>query len=351
MPMPRTIDDFRRSFTIVEPEGLEGYVDGPAGAGITLERNRLAWDAIELLPHVLRATATRSSETTVLGVREPHPIFVAPVGFQQYVSAAPAASTAEGAAARDARYVHSTFGSASFSDLETVEGLRWWFQLYAFTDQGLNRALIQRAIEAGADAIVLTVDLATLGHRDRDLHTGFTLRGARPVPCVADVGHDDPRLAPVWASLDSDLSMSTLEWVVAESSVPVLVKGVLRGDDAVRCVSSGAAGVIVSNHGGRQLDTAVPTATALPRVVDALGGRGEVLVDGGIRCGTDVLKALALGASAVLTGRPALWGLGVGGAAGVSEVLRLLVEDLSTAMALVGARSIEEITRDLLDGV
>lgn len=349
MPLPRTIDDFAKVFSIVEPEGLEGYVDGPAGHGITLSRNREAWDSLELLPRVLNATAERSLVSTVLGVEEPHPVFVAPVGFQQYVSAEDPTASARGAADQGARYVQSTFGSASFTDLASIDGLRWWFQLYMFTDQGLNRALVERAIEAGASAVVFTVDLASLGHRDRDIHSGFTLRGARPVPCVADVGHPDPRLAPVWASLDSDISWSSLEALVEHCSVPVLVKGVLRGDDAVRCLDAGAAGVIVSNHGGRQLDTAVPTASALPMVVDAVGGAGEVLVDGGIRSGVDVVKALCLGASAVLTGRPPLWGLGVAGRSGVSEVLRLLVEDLRTSMALVGARSLPELSRDLLD--
>jgi 4-hydroxymandelate oxidase len=350
MPLPRTVEDFAKVFAVVEPEGVEGYVDGAAGHGITLSRNREAWDALELLPRALRGPDDRSTVTTVLGVEEQHPVFVAPVGFQQYVSGDDPTASAQAAADSGARYLQSTFGSASFTELEAIEGLRWWFQLYVFTDEGLNRALVERAIAAGASAIVFTVDLATLGHRDRDIHTGFTLRGARPVPCVADIGHHDPRLAPVWASLDSDISWSTLESLVENSSVPVLVKGVLRSDDAVRCVDSGASGVIVSNHGGRQLDTAVATATALPRVVDALDGAGEVLVDGGIRSGIDVIKALSLGASAVLAGRPALWGLGVAGRDGVSEVLRLLVEDLATSMALVGARSISELTRDLIDG-
>jgi len=350
MPLPRTIEDFATAFRIIEPEGLEGYVDGAAGKGITRSRNREAWDTLELLPRVLSTGSDRSVATTVLGVEEPHPIFVAPVGFQQYVSSESPTASARGALDQGARYVQSTFGSASFTELASIDGLRWWFQLYMFTDQGLNRALVERAVEAGASAIVFTVDLAALGHRDRDMHTGFTLRGARPVPCVADVGHPDPRLAPVWASLDSDISWSSLTSLVEFCSVPVLVKGVLRSDDAVRCINSGAAGVVVSNHGGRQLDTAVATATALRTVVDALGGSGEVLVDGGIRSGVDVIKALSLGASAVLTGRPPLWGLGVAGRAGVSEVLRLLVEDFSTSMALVGARSVADLSRELLAG-
>ena len=229
-----------------------------------------------------------------------------------------------------------------------VEGLRWWFQLYAFDDVGLNRALVERAVASGADAVVFTADLAVLGARERDVHTGFSLRGNRVVPCVAEAGRTDARLAPVWQSLDHDLSLATLDRVLADSTVPVIVKGVLRADDAVACVERGAAAVIVSNHGGRQIDTAVPSAVALAPIVDAVADRAEVLVDSGIRSGNDIVKALALGARAAMVGRPPMWGLGVAGAAGVQEVLRLLVDELSTAMALCGAPTIAHLDRGLL---
>ncbi len=341
------IDGFATAFAIFESEGVEGYVNGGAGQGLTVVRNREAWDAIEVRPRSLAGVGSRDLTTTVLGKPENHPIMVAPVGFQGYVHADSEHGLVEGAVAAGARYCHSTFGASGFAELEQVEGLRWWFQLYCFADAGLNRSLIERAIEAGADAIVMTVDLAELGHRDRDAHTGFTLRGNRPVACVAEVGLADPRLAPVWASLDHDISWATLEQTVATSTVPVLVKGVLRGDDASTAIDLGAGGVIVSNHGGRQLDTAIPTARALVDVVEAMGGRGEVLVDSGIRSGNDVAKALGLGASAVLVGRPVLWGLGVGGHVGVAQVLDLLVQDFDRSMALMGASSVGQLTRDL----
>ncbi|MFM7616504.1 MAG: alpha-hydroxy acid oxidase [Actinomycetes bacterium] len=348
MLLPKTVEDFGRAFAILEPEGLEGYVDGGSGREVTLRRNVEGWDAIEVRPRVLRGTGAPDLSSSLLGVTEQHPVLVAPVGFQQYVHPDGGAEAARGAAAAGARYVHSTFGAANFAELEAVEGLRWWFQLYAFTDQGLNRALMQRAAEAGAEAVVFTVDLAVLAHRERDAHTGFTLRGNRDVPCVAEVGHPDARLAPVWASLDHDISLAHLERVIADSPVPVLVKGVLRGDDAVECMDHGAVGVVVSNHGGRQLDTAVPTSIALPEVVDTVDGRGAVLVDSGIRSGLDVAKGLALGATAVMVGRPVLWGLGVGGSAGVQRVLDLLVEGLAGSMALAGARTVRELDRSLL---
>ena len=342
-----TIADLAQAFALLESEGVEGYVDGGAGAGLTVGRNDEAWAAIEIRPHALASVGTRDISTTVLGQREQHPVMVAPVGFQGYVHREAEVGLARGAVAAGARYCHSTFGEASFSDLEHVEGLRWWFQLYCFDDAGLNQRLVERAQEAGAEAVVLTVDLAALGHRDRDARTGFTLRGHRPVACVAEVGHLDPRLASVWASLDHNISWDTLEATVASASVPVLVKGILRGDAAVKALDHGAAGVIVSNHGGRQLDTAVTTARALVEVVEAVNARGEVLVDSGIRLGTDVAKALGLGASAVLVGRPALWGLGVGGHEGVTHALNLIVEDFDRTMALIGVRSVAELTSDL----
>jgi 4-hydroxymandelate oxidase len=348
MPLPKTIDDFAKAFALVEAEGLEGYVDGGAGAGVTLGRNREAWNAIELLPRVLRGAGQRDLTTTVLGSSEAAPIMVAPVGFQHYAHPDGGVEVPRAAARAGIRYAHSTFGSSGFDDLAAIDGLKWWFQLYVFQDQGLNRALVQRAADAGAEAILFTVDLAVLGARERDIHTGFTLRGNRVVPCVADAGCDDPRLAPVWQSLDHDLSLDTLDRVIADSPIPVLVKGVLRADDAVACVDRGAAGVIVSNHGGRQIDTAIPTAQALAPVVDAVADRADVLVDSGIRSGNDVAKALAIGAKSVLVGRPPIWGLGVNGADGVERVLKLLVDELSTAMALLGARTVADLDRSLL---
>ncbi len=348
VPLPKTINDFARAFAISETEGLEGYVDGGAGTEITLRRNKEAWDAIELLPRALRGVGTRDLTTRVLGSTEPAPIIVAPVGFQQYAHPDGGVEVPKAAARAGIRYAHSTFATSGFADLAAIDGLRWWFQLYVFDDPGLNRALIEQAVAAGADAVLFTVDLAVLGPRERDAHTGFALRGNRVVPCVAEAGRDDARLAPVWQALDHDISLATLDRVVADSPVPVLVKGILRADDAVACIDHGAAGVIVSNHGGRQIDTAVPTAVALAPVVDAVGDRGEVLVDSGIRSGNDVAKALALGARSVLVGRPPMWGLGVAGGEGVEAVLHLLVDELSTAMALLGARTVADLDRGLL---
>ncbi len=348
MPLPRTIEDFRRSFITMETEGLEGYVDGGSGRGVTALRNVEAWDAIELLPHVLAGSGAPDTTAPLLDVVEQVPLLVAPTGFQEYVHPDGGRAVPRACAAAGVRYTHSTFATSGFSDLAVIDDLSWWFQLYVFTDTGLNTALMAKAAEAGASAIVMTVDLAVLGQRDRDLHTGFSLRGRGTVPCAVEAGASDARLAPLWSSLDHDMSWETLTTVVANAPLPVIVKGLVRADDAVKALDLGAAGVIVSNHGGRQLDTSVATARALPAVVDAVAGRGAVLVDGGIRTGLDVAKAMALGADAALVGRAPLWGLGVGGEQGVVAVLRILREEFERSMTLLGARSTADLTRDLL---
>lgn len=343
-----TVSDYARTFLTMEPSGLEGYVDGGSGRGITLERNTQAWDAIELLPHSLHAGGEVDMSVEVLGVSEALPFMIAPVGFQEYVYPKGGLLVPQAAAATGTRYIHSTFATSGFKDLEGIPNLRWWFQLYAFNDSGLNRALIERAIQAGASAIVFTVDLAALGVRERDVHSGFTLRGGKVVPCLADVGAEDPRLAPSWQALDHNLTWDTLREVVGWSTVPVLVKGILRGDDARHCIENGAAGVVVSNHGGRQLDTAAPTASILASVVDAVNGSGTVLVDSGIRSGLDIAKALALGADAALIGRPILWGLGVAGQEGVANVIELLRADFERSLILIGVRDAKQLSRSVI---
>jgi 4-hydroxymandelate oxidase len=234
-------------------------------------------------------------------------------------------------------------------------GAARWFQVYVVRDRGWTAELVARAAAAGYSALVLTVDVPLLGNRLRDLRNDFRLPvGLKPanappagaarqrelaVDVLAQAGQFDPGLTP-----------EVIAWLAERSGLPVVVKGVLRGDDAAACLEAGAAGVVVSNHGGRQLDTVVATADALAEVVAAVGDRAEVYVDGGVRRGTDVLKALALGARAVLVGRPVLWGLAVGGAAGVERVLSGLVGELRLAMALCGATGVGELSPDLVAG-
>ncbi len=230
-----------------------------------------------------------------------------------------------------------------------------WFQLYVYRDRAVTRALVERVEAAGCTALVLTVNAPLLGRRERDVRNRFQFPDGMVLANLLPAGLERfPRtegsgLASYVASLlDPSLSWKDVTWLQSITRLPVLIKGIVRADDAARAIASGAAGVVVSNHGGRQLDTAPATIDALPPIVDAVDGRGDVLLDGGVRRGTDVIKALALGARAVLLGRPILWGLAAGGAAGVGRALELIRDELDLAMALCGCPTVADIGRDLL---
>jgi 4-hydroxymandelate oxidase len=253
--------------------------------------------------------------------------------------------------------VTSTTATTGLHEVISASPGPMWFQLYLYQDRGKTRAMVEEAVRTGYTGVVLTVDAPKLGRRERDIRLGFTLpRGltlenaaVAGMGVVPDANKDSSGLMLHFRSLhDPALTPKDIEWVHEVSGLPVIVKGVVRGDDAVRAVEHGASAIVVSNHGGRQLDTSIPSITALPEVAEAVSGRAEVYMDGGIRRGTDVLKALALGARAVLVGRPVLWGLAVDGEAGVGAVLELLRSEFDLAMALAGARSVSEVTRDLV---
>ena len=337
------------------------YFSGGAADEITLRANRTAWSDLSLWPRVLRPLAGGHTRVNLLGRTLEHPILLAPIAFQRLAHPDGELAMAYAAAALGAGLVLSTQASVS---LEAVaQAVRpapgrgpLWFQLYLQHDRGFTPALVQRAESAGYEALVLTVDAPSSGVRDRERRAGFrlppgvgqvNLTGLQvPAPSALSPGQSalfDGLLhhAPTW---------DDIAWLQSITRLPVLLKGVLHPADARQAVSVGAAGLIVSNHGGRTLDTAPATATALPRVVQAVGGAVPVLVDGGIRRGTDVFKAMALGASAVLVGRPAVWGLANAGAAGVAHVLRLLRDELEVAMALTGCATLAEATPALLDG-
>jgi 4-hydroxymandelate oxidase len=282
--------------------------------------------------------------TSLLGEPVKHPILVAPTASHSFAHPEAELATARGAARADALMVISTRSNVTLEELASAApDARRWFQVYVMRDRGWTRELMSRAAAAGCTALVLTGDTPYVGRKLRP--SMATLR----VPDAATANR--PAAAPAHelaSEQDPSISFDAIAWLREESGLPVVVKGVLRGDDARRCVEAGAAGVVVSNHGGRQLDGALATAAALPEVVDAIGDAAEVYVDGGIRSGTDVLRALALGARAVLVGRPVLWALAVGGADGVATVLEHLRQQLWEAAALAGAATIAEITPDLV---
>jgi 4-hydroxymandelate oxidase len=322
------------------PEPVFDYYAGGAERETTLQEATAAWRAWRLRPRVLRGVETVDLGTSLLGSAVRTPIGVAPWAYQVMAHPDGERGTARGAAATGALMTVSTSASTSLADVAAVEptGPRW-FQLYRLHSPAWTDELARRAGRAGYAALVLTVDLPVMGRRLRDVAHDFALPDDVPMANTpADPGVE-PAPSPVW-TFDDIARLGAL------SGLPVVVKGVLRGDDAVRCVRAGAAAVWVSTHGGRQADPVVPSAHALPEVVDAVDGEAEVYVDGGLRGGSDVLTALALGAHAVFVGRPAIWGLAAGGADGVARVLAELTEELAHTMALCGLTSVREVPRD-----
>jgi isopentenyl diphosphate isomerase/L-lactate dehydrogenase-like FMN-dependent dehydrogenase len=336
------IADFERVAAERLDAGVAGYFFGGAGDEVTLAENVAAWRQWRLRPRVLAGHGAWTTRTDVLGAEVSMPVLVAPVAYQRLVDPEGEVAMARAAAEAGTVMCLSTLATARPAEVAVAApGGRHWFQLYCFRDAGVTRALLEEAVGSGFEAIVVTVDAPRGGRRERDLRTDFKIPKGLGVPSVqAALGSErEVTIEETFALMDPGLGWSDLEKIASDCDVPVLVKGVLTGEDAALAVDHGAGGVVVSNHGGRQLDCAVTTADALPEVVDAVEGRGAVLVDGGLRRGTDVAVALALGADAVLVGRPALWGLATGGEAGAKRVLELLRAELELTLVLCGCAS------------
>lgn len=353
--------DYERHAQARLDEQAWAYFSGGAADEITLAANKSAWDALRLHPRVLRPLAGGHTRLNLLGRTIAHPIMMAPIAFQRAAHPDGELGAAMAAAAQGAGLVLSTQASTPLEQVaaavrdEPGRGALW-FQLYVQHDRGFTRELVQRAEQAGYEALVLTVDAPVSGVRDRERRAGFKLPpgvSAVNLAGLAATAEAAPAAAPSQKSLFDGLLQSAatwddVAWLQGQTRLPVLLKGVLHEDDARTACGLGVQGVIVSNHGGRTLDTALPTAWALPRVVDAVEGRVPVLVDGGIRRGTDVLKALALGAQAVLVGRPCVFALATAGALGVAHALRLLRDELEAAMALTGCATLDAVTPQVL---
>ena len=326
-------------------QGVYDYVAGAADDEITLAANAAAWDSILLRPRVLRDVTSVELSTTLLGTAVSSPLGVAPTAFQRLVHPEGECAMAKGAAARECLMVLSTRATSTPADcFEAAPDGPRWYQVYVLNDRSRNERMIKDAVQAGISALVLTADTPVLGRRRRDVVNQFMLPANLGGPSL----HLEPGEEGNLVDQAADVTFDDIAWLKQISGLPVVVKGVVRGDDAAACVDAGADGVWVSNHGGRQLDGCVPTAMALPEVVAAVGERAEVYVDGGIRRGTDILKAVAMGAKAAFVGRPAVWGLTTDGAAGVELVLKGLKGELKLAMALAGARSVAEVSSDLI---
>jgi 4-hydroxymandelate oxidase len=364
------VADYARAARGALAKEVFDYYEGGALDEITLRENTAGWEKLKLYYRVLAGVGPRDLSTTVLGQPVSMPILVAPTAFHKL-----ACEDGEIAAAKAARTAQTLFILSSLSNtaMESVfahAASPRWFQLYIYKDREITRALVQRAEAAGAEAIVLTVDAPGLGTRERDMRNNFTLPQGLTVENLVPLGKGDlPRAAnvtldsvaptagtPVGSGLAAyvrdnfkqDLGFDDLDWLCQCTRLPVAVKGVCRGDDARRAAEHGAKAIVVSNHGGRQLDTAPATCEILPHVVDAAGDICEIYVDGGIRRGSDVLKAIALGARAVLIGRPILWGLCVAGERGAAHVLSVLRRELDEAMLLCGCTKLDDIGRWVL---
>jgi len=352
---PLRLDEYEQLARRHLPEDVFDYFAGGACDERTLADNRSSFDRLRLRGRVLRSVEDRSLETTVLGQRLAMPLMVAPVAFQRLAYEDGELATAKAAAAAGSLMILSTLATASIEEVAQVANGALWFQLYVYKDRGLTRELVRRAEQAGCGALVLTVDGQVWGRRERDIANSFTLPDGLSLANLAGAGHgrlphvQGSGLAAYVASLfDPALSWDAVAWLAAQTTLPVVVKGILHADDARLAVAHGASAVFVSNHGGRQLDTAAATLDVLGSVVDAIDGRCEVYMDGGVRRGTDVVKALALGARAVAIGRPAIWGLAAAGGRGVARVLAMLREEIDIAMALCGASRPHELGRDVL---
>jgi isopentenyl diphosphate isomerase/L-lactate dehydrogenase-like FMN-dependent dehydrogenase len=321
--------------------GAHGYYAGGAGDELTLRDNVDAYRRWQLRPRLLVDVAACSTATTVLGHKIAMPLLVAPVAFQRVAHPDGELGMARAAKAAGTIMCLSTIATTTPAEVAAT-GVPRWFQLYVFKDEGVTRDLIAQARDGGFTALLLTVDAPVRGNRERDLRTGFAIP---PDIRVASMGRGGVTPKEVFDMVTPSLTWRDLERISSEAGLPLLVKGILTSEDAILSVEHGAAGVVVSNHGGRQLDGVSATIDALPEVVEAVAGRIEVLVDGGIRRGTDVVKALALGARAVLAGRAPLWGLTVDGEPGARRVLELLRTEILTALQLVGATSPGDVTR------
>jgi 4-hydroxymandelate oxidase len=335
------VHDYEAAAKALLPPGVFGYYAGGANDETTLHDNVSAFGRWFLRPRVLVDVAACTTATTVLGQQVSMPLLVAPLAFQRVAHADGEIAMARAARAAGTVMCLSTNTSTTPAEVAAIDPLRW-FQLYAYDDEGLTRDLVAQARDGGFSALVLTVDSPVRGRRERDHRTGFRVPDHIRIP-VYDVRGITPDQA--MSLMTPSLTWRHVARFAAESGLPVILKGILTAEDARLACEHGASGLVVSNHGGRQLDGTLASIDALPEIAEVVDGRIEVLVDGGVRRGTDVVKALALGARAVLAGRAPLWGLAVDGEAGATRVLELLHDEILLALQLIGCNAPGEVTR------
>jgi L-lactate dehydrogenase (cytochrome) len=359
------------------PRGVFDYIDGGAEDELTMAANTEAYRRVGFRPRVLRDVSDIDTTTTLLGKPMSIPLVLAPTGFTRIADPAGELAVARAAARAGVPYALSTLGTRSIEEVAEAGSGRLWFQVYVWRDRGLVSNLVDRAAEAGYEALCVTVDTAVLGKRERDARRGFTLPPKLGISTIFDgivhpgwtwqflrsepilfanlVGrHTDDgtaaiALSDIASQFDPTLSWKDVTWLRERWSGPIVVKGIQTVADAEIAADEGIEAIALSNHGGRQLDSAPAPFGLLPAVSDAVGGRIEIICDGGVRRGSDVVKAIALGATACMAGRAYLYGLGAAGEAGVDHVLGILSSDIRRTMALIGSRTVKEIDREFLD--
>ena len=329
------------------PQATYDYYAGGAGDEITVRENEQAWAGLRLRPRVFVDVSTCETATTILGQSVAFPLLTAPCAYNQLAHPDGELAVARATAAAGVIQTLSTMASYSIEEVAAASVGGRWFQLYCHRDREITKALVERAEAAGFAALCLTVDVPATGNRERDIRNNFQVPANIP---VANLEQYLPVGAGAMAlhhyaskQFDASLTWESLAWLRSITRLPIVVKGVLTAEDALLAIQHGVTGIVVSNHGGRQLDSVVTTCDALPEIAAAVQGQAEVYVDGGIRRGTDILKALALGARAVLIGRPYLWALAVSGEAGVAQILQHLHDDLKLSMALAGCPKLSDI--------
>jgi isopentenyl diphosphate isomerase/L-lactate dehydrogenase-like FMN-dependent dehydrogenase len=323
------------------------YVAGGAWDEVTLQESVEAWRRYRFVPRVLRELRSIDISGSFLDRRSALPVAIAPMAAQGLAHPGAEAEMAAGAAAAGIPFCLSTTSSMTIEDVaETAPDAERWFQLYVIGGMAYSRRLVERAEAAGYRALIVTVDLPVLGRRERDVRSGFELPGLPHLDAAGD--ERDRRYGAIEDQWIAGLTWESIGEIGTWSSMPLVVKGILSPEDARLAVEAGVAGIVVSTHGGRQLDRAISTADALPAIVDAVAGRCEVWVDGGIRRGLDVLTAIALGATGVLVGRPYYWALAAGGRAGVIRASEILAAELSLALPLLGCASVADVGPELL---
>lgn len=339
------LHDYEQASADLLPRAYHAYFSGGIADDLSLRENERRFREIRLLPRVFRDVSQLDTATELQGCFLDMPVLVAPMAMNKLAHPEGEMGIAQAAREHGIVYIMSTMATCSLEEVASV-GANWWQQLYVFKDRSITEGLVRRAEAAGCRALVVTADVPVLALRQNLLREKFVTPEDMP---LANLGLPRTDLEQtVLANFDPGLTWEVISWLRSFTALPIWVKGILRADDALRALDAGAAGIMVSNHGGRQLDTALAAIDALPAIAQALNGQLPLLVDGGIRRGTDILKALALGARAVLLGRPLLWGLAAGGSQGAAHVLSLLRAEFINAMAQCGCRSLDEITDDLI---